>query len=384
VAWLGLRGTDWLLIAAAGGLMTFGAVGVLVGVRSDSEVADARQFLDSPPAQRAQRLAAATATPIWLAPGPTSSVSRRPNIPLAVVAAPPQPEPATYAATPPAQPEPASDSGAARSAVAPTPVVPAQPAPRVRVVGSDFTFLDPPEPGAHAHLTVMLQNDEPQISPPLALAFASSWFGGYQLESSAPAVVADRAGRDRRRRLVIDGVPPGVSTLDFNFVSTAEGLEPPDIHLETSAGLLLGAAQPPTAAPPPRPGPVMALRIPRIGLSTAVVPTDWDPPPFLAGQLRDSAAVTLGNTVLVGHLTGGVGSVFAHLDQLEPGDQIVAISRGVEYQFDVTRTLVSAADDSTPTDPSDTPRLTLMTCTGTWDPLTRSYSDRLWIVAEPV
>jgi LPXTG-site transpeptidase (sortase) family protein len=254
----------------------------------------------------------------------------------------------------------------------------------VRLVGSDFTFLDPPEPGAHVHLTVMLENDEPDISPPLALAFASSWFGGYQLESSAPPVVADRAGRDRRRRLVIEGVPPGVSTLDFNFVSTAEGLEPPDIHLETSAGALLGVAQPPTAAPPPRPGPVMALRIPRIGLSTAVVPTDWDPPPFLAGQLRDSAAVTLGNTVLVGHLTGVVGSVFAHLDQLEPGDQIVAISRGVEYQFDVTQTLVSAADDSTPTDPSDTPRLTLMTCTGTWDPLTRSYSERLWIVAEPV
>jgi LPXTG-site transpeptidase (sortase) family protein len=265
------------------------------------------------------------------------------------------------------------------------------PLPHVRVVGSDFTFLDPPEPGANVHLTVLLQNDEPDVSSPLALSFRSDWFGGYRLESSTPALVADRPGRDRRRRLVLNGLTPGVTSVDLNLVSTAEGLEPPQIQLEVAVGVppgsqpgsVLGTAQPPTAAPPPRPGPVMALRIPRIGLSTAVVPTSWEPPAFVVGQLQNSAAVTLGNTVLVGHVSGAAGTVFAHLDQLEPGDDIVAISRGVEYRFMVIQTFTGAADDSSPIDASHTPRLTLMTCTGTWEPFARSYSDRLWVIAEP-
>ena len=101
------------------------------------------------------------------------------------------------------------------------------------------------------------------------------------------------------------------------------------------------------------------------------------------GELRDSAAVTLGNAVLVGHVSGAGGTVFAHLDELEPGDDIVAVSRGVDYRFAVSPTFTGSADDSGPTDATDTPRLTLMTCTGTWDPLTRSYSDRLWVIAEP-
>jgi hypothetical protein len=32
---------------------------------------------------------------------------------------------------------------------------------------------------------------------------------------------------------------------------------------------------------------------------------------------------------------------------------------------------------------TDTPRLTLMTCTGLWNPFTQDYSHRLWVVAEP-
>jgi len=377
---------DWLLIGAALALIVVGGFGVFVGMRSDADVAAARAWAESEPAQRAQRLAAATATPVWLPTTPPASTPR----PLATAIAAPTPDVSTADSAP--TPVPATQAPAAQVAhvvqVVPTESVPL---PHVRVVGSDFTFLDPPEPGANVHLTVMLQNDEPNVSPALALSFRSDWFGGYHLESSSPALVADRAGRDRRRRLVLDGLPPGVTSVDLNLVSTAEGLEPPQLQLETAAGAppgsqpgsVLGTAQPPTAAPPPRPGPVMALRIPRIGLSTAVVPTSWEPPAFIVGQLQDSAAVTLGNTVLVGHVSGFAGTVFAHLDQLEPGDDIVAISRGVEYRFAVSQTFTGAADDSSPIEVSDTPRLTLMTCTGTWEPFARSYSDRLWVIAEP-
>jgi LPXTG-site transpeptidase (sortase) family protein len=265
------------------------------------------------------------------------------------------------------------------------------PPPAVRLVGSEFAFLDPPEPGARAHLTVMVDSDEATISPPVALAIAARWFDGYRLEMSSPPLLADFPGPDGRRRLVLAGLSPGVTTLGFDLLSTAEGLEPPDVRLETAAGspvgaqpgIALGRAQPPTAAPKPRPGPVMALRIPHIGVSSAVVPTAWEPPPFLVGQLRESASITLGNTVLVGHLTGAAGSVFGHLDQLEAGDEIVAVSRGLEYTFTVSATWVGPGDDSSPLAATTTPRLTLMTCTGTWDPIGREYSDRLWVVAEP-
>jgi sortase (surface protein transpeptidase) len=88
------------------------------------------------------------------------------------------------------------------------------------------------------------------------------------------------------------------------------------------------------------------------------VPTSWEPPALVVGQLHDSAAVTLGNTVLVGHVSGAAGTDFAHLNELEPGDDIVAVSRGVEFRFALSRTFDGSADDSSPTDATDTPRLT--------------------------
>src|SRR5229473_4045481 len=115
----------------------------------------------------------------------------------------------------------------------------------------------------------------------------------------------------------------------------------------------------------------------------AVVPTEWEPPAFVAGELRGSANVSQGNTVLVGHLTGAAGAVFNHLDELSPGDTIVAVSRGLEYTFVVSDKQTLPADDSGPAMPDGRPRLTLMTCSGTWDPLAHNYSDRLWITAEP-
>jgi hypothetical protein len=62
---------------------------------------------------------------------------------------------------------------------------------------------------------------------------------------------------------------------------------------------------------------------------------------------------------------------------------VVAISRGLEYRYVVSETLLRRNDDSSPLDPSETPRLTLMTCAGTWNPITRDYSDRIWVVAVP-
>jgi LPXTG-site transpeptidase (sortase) family protein len=124
--------------------------------------------------------------------------------------------------------------------------------------------------------------------------------------------------------------------------------------------------------------------VPRLRLHTGVVPVEWQPPLFVVGQVQASAYVMLGNSVLVGHLNGAPGyNVFSHLDQLQPGDQVIANSRGQAYEFVVTRTEVLPADNSTPTEATLAPRLTLMTCAGDWDPISRDYPDRLWVIAEP-
>ena len=103
----------------------------------------------------------------------------------------------------------------------------------------------------------------------------------------------------------------------------------------------------------------------------------------MVGQLRQTANLSEGNTVLIGHLNGLAGNVFARLDELEPGDEIIATSRGLEYRFVVSETMALPGDDSVPIQPTDEPRLTLMTCIGDWDPIGLDYSHRLWVVAEP-
>ena len=86
--------------------------------------------------------------------------------------------------------------------------------------------------------------------------------------------------------------------------------------------------------------------------------------------------------MLVGHLTGASGNVFVHLDQLQPGDEITATSRGLPYKFVVSETFEGKNNDPSPMLPSDDGRLTLMTCAGVWNPFTHDYSKRLWVVAE--
>jgi sortase (surface protein transpeptidase) len=155
------------------------------------------------------------------------------------------------------------------------------------------------------------------------------------------------------------------------------------VHVQLAGAGDLGEAQPQTVAPRPRPGPVMALAVPALDLKAGVVQVDWEPPPYVVGQLHGSANVSLGNTVMIGHLRGAAGDVFAHLDRLKPGDEITATSRGLDYDFVVSQKFTRANTDSSPTRPTDTPRLTLMTCAGVWNPLTQDYSQRLWVVAEP-
>lgn len=353
---------------AAAVLLLVGAASVLFGGGLWAQSWYARWiWSQSPDAQRVDRQVNAE-RPVWL-----SDPELRPTV---VVVRP------TLEASPPAQPTEQPAPAAAPAPVVPTPA--RATADQIDVVDVSFAFLEPPEPGASARLVIVLRNRADGPSGPVAVAIPAAWFTSYTDFSMVPTARADRTDQDGSRVLEFDGpAAAAVQTIELGVAVKGETTEPPDVRLSLVGGGAIGEARPKTVAPRPRPGPAMALSVPRLNLDVGVLPVDWEPPPFVIGQIKNSANVGQGNTVLVGHLTGAAGNVFAHLDRLQPGDPITATSRGLDYSFMVSDRLERPNTDTAPLAPTDSPRLTLMTCTGTWNPFTHDYSGRLWVIAEP-
>ena len=363
-----------------------GALGVLVG---GAVVLDtfyqASRFQGSPEQAQAERSLEAP-QPIWIepdAPPPTAvTVSR------AAVQATPAPVQAT--------PAPLRDLHAADRSDAPVVVPTETPVPEptqvpiaLELTNAEFRFLDPPEPGARARLTASVHSVASDASDPFDLTIPMKWLSsGYHLEkiTPAPADGTPPTGQavDDQLRITFDGLAPDAAEdITIDVVATAEVLDAPDVRVLDADGREVGHLKPPTQAPHPRPGPVWSVALPRLNIRSGVVPVDWEPPLFVVGQLKNSAYVTQGNSVLVGHLVGSLGNVFQHLDRVNIGDEVIATSRGEQYRFVVSQKEVLPPDDTTPVEETDTPRLTLMTCTGVWNPLVRDYSERLWVIAEP-
>lgn len=87
-----------------------------------------------------------------------------------------------------------------------------------------------------------------------------------------------------------------------------------------------------------------------------------------------------GNTVIVGHrftYTNPRGT-FYELHRPKPGDEIGVFWEGKRYLYTVTETKVVPATEISVEAPTDSPRLTLYTCTPLWLP-----KDRLVVIAEP-
>lgn len=149
----------------------------------------------------------------------------------------------------------------------------------------------------------------------------------------------------------------------------------------------------PTPAPPtPTPTPLAPRRIvaPSIGLDAPVVPArlrngEWEVPRFVAGHLEGTAYPGQGsNIVLSGHVQSlSAGNVFAHLDRLQPGDPVTLRTSGPDFVYRVAGKRVVPNTEISVVYPTPTEQLTLITCTGLWNPLTRDYSHRLVVVAEP-
>jgi len=351
---------------------------------------EALRWQNSPAAVQAERNAAApqvvpvraTVTPVRATP----IAERRLGI-----------TPATYVPAPTRAPNTASSTGPAPTPtpgevdVAPTvaPPTPTLGPAELQLAETAFQFQDPPQPGANVQLSVTIHNPTDEPGGPVSLDLPLAWLNGYTISGVVPLPADGTLNGEHiggNLRLTLDGPAPGDDLRIVVFlVTTDEVIDAPHVRVVDAQGREVGQAQPPTEAPPGKPGPVYALDIPRLHLHTGVAQVDWEPPLFVVGQLRASAHVTEGNSVLVGHVRGAAGyNVFDHLDQLSVGDQIIASSRGKDYQFVVSQTEVLPEEDTSPTEPVASPRLTLMTCAGEWNPITRDYPERLWVIAEPV
>jgi LPXTG-site transpeptidase (sortase) family protein len=249
---------------------------------------------------------------------------------------------------------------------------------------AELRFDDPPEAGARARIVLEVHNGSESASPPLVVAIGTDWFEGYRLLGASPELIDDQISPESTRLLTLPNLAPGTSaTYELHLTALNDDVTPPELRLLLADGAEVAGPQLQVIGPRPRPGLARALNIPRLNIQASVVQTVWEPPRFVVGQIQGSALLGEGNSVLVGHLTGPAGDVFARLDQLQTGDEVTAVSRGLEYKFVVSERILRPNDDSSPMDPTPTPRLTLMTCAGTWNPLTRDYSHRIWIVAEP-
>ena len=257
-------------------------------------------------------------------------------------------------------------------------------AEEIELAEVEFRFFDPPEPGAHAQLAVVVRSRAEASSDPIAVGIPSRWFGSFDVVGAIPEVLADRVGDGGYRYFDFPGLAPGAeATLELHVTATGEDVDPPEISVGLVGAGGIGQARPRTIAPRPRPGPASVVIVPSLDLRAPVVQTVWEPPPFVVGQILGTANVSAGNTVLIGHLQGPDGNVFARLNRVGLGDEVVAVSRGLEYRFVVSEITVLPNVDSRPVLATPTPRLTLMTCIGAWNPFTQDYSDRLWGVAEP-
>lgn len=165
------------------------------------------------------------------------------------------------------------------------------------------------------------------------------------------------------------GAPSAPAVIAHDFIA-------PRGHPPGAAALHQPLTGPSAIAPQPT-----QLQIPKIGLDTPVVETfvvneEWQVAEYAAGYLSGTAFPGDGNTALAGH-AGIRGAVFRDLGALEWGDDIYVDAGGWRFHYRVRESKSVWPDQVEVLDPSQTPTLTLMTCTN-WD------TQRLVVVADLV
>ncbi|MBN2549123.1 MAG: sortase [Anaerolineales bacterium] len=135
---------------------------------------------------------------------------------------------------------------------------------------------------------------------------------------------------------------------------------------------------------------VTRLVIPTLGVDNVVKYVPREKGTWLIGGLKyeiawmgDTSWPGLGgNTGLAGHvdLADGSDGPFRRLDQLKTGDEVTVYTEKSQYIYQVSGSVVVEESDLSVIAPSESPKITLITCTG-WDPEFRLYTKRLIVYA---
>ncbi|HEV8677623.1 MAG TPA: class F sortase [Candidatus Paceibacterota bacterium] len=138
------------------------------------------------------------------------------------------------------------------------------------------------------------------------------------------------------------------------------------------------------------------LRIPKIGVDANVVDVGLGKTGNMAvpytftdvGWYRYGPKPgQVGSAVIDGHVDNGLGTpaVFINLTRLEPGDDLyIDTKAGETLHFKVEETAAYAVADvplQKVFNRNDMPRLTLITCEGTWEPGQKMYDERRVVYA---
>lgn len=162
-------------------------------------------------------------------------------------------------------------------------------------------------------------------------------------------------------------------------------------------------AVPPTATPHPAMRTAKkgewTIEIPRIDVVAPVVTVGWDPDgaigspndPDVVGWFKGGAYPGKdGNAIFGGHYDWAVGprpAIFWDLNKVAKGAYVFIYDDGEAYAYQVTRNVSYRFDDPDAEEviqPSDEPIITLITCGGTFDPVTKNYTLRTIVQAKLV
>ena len=140
----------------------------------------------------------------------------------------------------------------------------------------------------------------------------------------------------------------------------------------------------------PSPAEDSSIFIPSVGVSAPIITAilrnnTWDISQLgtKVGYLQGTPWLDSGsNTVLSGHveMSDGRTGVFAVLDEVSIGDEIVVTDAGQEYTYIIQEKRYVEPTDLTPLYPSESDQLTLITCSD-YNFLSNNYETRLIVVA---
>ena len=203
-------------------------------------------------------------------------------------------------------------------------------------------------------------------------------------EAAAPTTIASQTTNPDSNAA---GTTGGDSTVPETTDSAAVNPATNDPAVAESA--VTTPAAPPVpewqTAPPPR-----RITVPKIELDTRVMVSEikdgtWEVPKFVAGYLDGTGRPTKegGNVVLSGHIQSLTsGNVFARIGELEWGDSVILYSDQGKFEYEITAKRIVKPDNVDVTFPTDHATVTLITCTGDWDPISRDYTQRLVMVGK--